>query len=385
MRELQGTLSQEIQELSQDALIELFEVDLSNVGGEKIRFVNGTKDGKVVRFKDNEYFPIDFETSGWEVTTSGTLPRPTLKFANIKGFLSSLIEEYDDLLGCKITRIKTYKKYLDELTYVSLGKQILDTGPLNSGWYSLGEYTFDDSGQLNFEILEGIGSVIESIKLRNIETNESFEYRVENNVNHLRGKWSEFIVDSSWDDGFTWDDNDEWLERNKIAFFSDQVGASGIISFVKSGTYEIYYKTPLNVIPDVNALISLEIFNAVKNLNGSSHFPEDIYIIEQKTAQNRMYLEFELSSLLDYEGEYAPRRRIIRDYCSHTYRTYDMEDKVFIYDGVTCPWSVENTPDAYYDEQNLPIDIDKPWLDQCNFRLSGCTARFKNQSKPFYG
>ena len=57
-------------------------------------------------------FPV--ESEGWEVRGSGTgsLPRPTVRFANINQFWSAHLTEYDDLVGAKVIRRRTLQKYL---------------------------------------------------------------------------------------------------------------------------------------------------------------------------------------------------------------------------------------------------------------------------------
>ena len=57
-------------------------------------------------------FPV--ESEGWEVRGSGTgsLPRPTVRFANINQFWSAHLSDYDDLVGAKVIRRRTLEKYL---------------------------------------------------------------------------------------------------------------------------------------------------------------------------------------------------------------------------------------------------------------------------------
>ena len=57
-------------------------------------------------------FPV--ESEGWEVRGSGTgsLARPTVRFANINQFWSAHLNNYDDLVGAKVIRRRTLQKYL---------------------------------------------------------------------------------------------------------------------------------------------------------------------------------------------------------------------------------------------------------------------------------
>ena len=128
----------EIQKLSPSAIIELFVLDLSdfatsNVGQDpNFYFHAGVSEAKVdetgnssnkiyepVYCQGQKYEAVPIEAEGFEVTTQGTLPRPTLKVANIDGLISAAIADYDDLVGCKITRKRTFKKFLDARNFAS--------------------------------------------------------------------------------------------------------------------------------------------------------------------------------------------------------------------------------------------------------------------------
>lgn len=104
-----------LQSLDADALIELFVLDTSVIGGSDIlRFHNGTSaTSSPIVWQGNTYTPWAIEGSGWDKTTKGTLPRPRLRAANISGALFLLLETYDDLVGAKVVRKRTFARYLD--------------------------------------------------------------------------------------------------------------------------------------------------------------------------------------------------------------------------------------------------------------------------------
>jgi lambda family phage minor tail protein L len=110
-----------------------------------------------------------------------------------------------------------------------------------------------------------------------------------------------------------------------------------------------------------------------KYLDGESHadsniyFPEDIYVLDKKTGHNKIFIEWELSAYLDFQGTYIPKRQIIRDTCTHVYRTWSVDE--FDYTNATCPY----TGSDYFKRDGSVTDAD---LDECGKKLSDCILRF---------
>lgn len=112
------TIQQDIQSLSPGAIVEFFVLDLAVLGGSVYRFHAGTNQLYApVVWQGNTYSPMPIEASGFEVTGSGSLPRPNLKVANITGILGALVRSLDDLIGAKVTRKRTMSKYLDAVNF----------------------------------------------------------------------------------------------------------------------------------------------------------------------------------------------------------------------------------------------------------------------------
>lgn len=112
------SVASEIQSLSPSALIELFVIDLTSLGGGIERFHCGTNNlsGAVV-WQGVSYVALPIEATGFDVSTRGTLPRPKLKLANIGGLFSYEIATFDDLINAKVTRKRTFVKYLDVVNF----------------------------------------------------------------------------------------------------------------------------------------------------------------------------------------------------------------------------------------------------------------------------
>lgn len=112
------TIQQDIQSLSPGAIVEMYVLDTSTIGGSVYRFHAGTNELRAsLVWQGYTYNPMPIEASGFEISGQGQLPRPTIKVANITGVLGSLVRSLDDLVGAKVTRKRTMVKYLDAVNF----------------------------------------------------------------------------------------------------------------------------------------------------------------------------------------------------------------------------------------------------------------------------
>jgi lambda family phage minor tail protein L len=210
-----------------DDFIVLFEIDTTILGGEVYRFTSSSKSSSAVKFGNNIYTPIDVDADGWEWNGSGQAPTPKLRIGNTTKLLTGLVNQYQDLLGATVTRIRTWARYLSD-------------------------------------------------------------------------------------------------------------GNS----------------------PD-----------------STSIFPRDVYRIERKATENKFFVEFELANAIDQSGKQLNARQILRDICTHRYRSWDPVTLQFIYTNVTCPYH----GGASFNAQGVPCPTSQ---DMCGKLLSDCVARFGNNELP---
>jgi lambda family phage minor tail protein L len=112
------SITSEIQKLAPSAVIELYEVDPTNLGGDIVRFHAGTNNlTQVIVWQGEEYSPFPVKVSGFELSANGQLPRPKLLVANVTGIITTLVLAYQDLIGAKVTRKRTLAKYLDAINF----------------------------------------------------------------------------------------------------------------------------------------------------------------------------------------------------------------------------------------------------------------------------
>lgn len=149
-------------------------------------------------WQGKRYIPFPIYTEGFEIKSRGTLPKPKISFSNqiqneeyenyfkqIKNAIKSL----DDIIGVKITRKRTFLKYLDAINFKSNGGIInddnfqIDPDPyaeLPSDIYYIDRKLRENRYILEYELSSILD--LENIKLplrTMYSDNCSFEYRGE--------------------------------------------------------------------------------------------------------------------------------------------------------------------------------------------------------------
>lgn len=108
----------DIQSLSPSALIEMFILDMTSVAQGLLYFHAGTNSlTNDIVWQGHTYVPIPVEAEGFAAGTTGSLPRPKIRLANIDGAFSATVATYNDLIGFKVTRKRTFLKYLDAVNF----------------------------------------------------------------------------------------------------------------------------------------------------------------------------------------------------------------------------------------------------------------------------
>lgn len=112
------SIDSDVQKLNPGQLVELFELDATALGGDVLRWHSGVSElGNNVVWQGLTYarFPVD--ASGFEKSSKGTLPRPKITVANVSGLIGAMARGLDDLMGAKVTRRRTFVKYLDAVNF----------------------------------------------------------------------------------------------------------------------------------------------------------------------------------------------------------------------------------------------------------------------------
>ena len=117
-------LAEELLRLAPTAVIDLFEVYLtakvnaiSDAPDKVLRFHAGTNGlTEEVKFGEFSYPAVPVEIDGFEFSSKGTLPRPTLRVANVNNAITSEMLTYNPL-GAKVQRIRTFAKFLNTTNF----------------------------------------------------------------------------------------------------------------------------------------------------------------------------------------------------------------------------------------------------------------------------
>ena len=136
------SVSAELANLNPSAIVTFFEIDvtnvmesnnISNLGAEADAYgVTQTVQDNILRFHNsinvfnsflkwqgNTYYPAPIQGEQFETSSRGTLPTPVLMIAtqgsqhDLMGLLRHQIRKFGDIVGAKVTRIRTFAKYLD--------------------------------------------------------------------------------------------------------------------------------------------------------------------------------------------------------------------------------------------------------------------------------
>lgn len=110
----QGKVIALAQQLEQDAVIVLYQLDLTELGGPVLCFHNEAVPAPgVISFGGVEFTAVPIEAKGFTFTSDGP-PEPSINVGNIGGAITALARDYDDLRGAKLTRIRTFRRHLDD-------------------------------------------------------------------------------------------------------------------------------------------------------------------------------------------------------------------------------------------------------------------------------
>jgi lambda family phage minor tail protein L len=106
-----------------------------------------------------------------------------------------------------------------------------------------------------------------------------------------------------------------------------------------------------------------------------AYITRDRFVVAQKTSHSALAIVFKLAARWDVEGTQLPRRQILRDVCTHTYRYFNPVTLAFDYSHASCPYAGA----LFFDIDDHPTTAEH---DQCSRSMTGCTRRFASQVLP---
>lgn len=367
------TITSQLQKLNPDSIVELFELDLTDLGGDIYYFHAGTNGlTQNIQWQGQVYTAYPVKASGFEFTVNGQLPRPRLFVSNTFGTITSILLAYNDMLGAKITRKRTMAKYLDWENFDYLysydftsGVDGFVQGGGSSFTASSGIATFSTLGivNANFQRVHSVGeyylganAYIIQVRARRISGSGVWEGQVYyTTAGHAHSNSFRKTI-AAPSDLSAWNIL-EFDMRDLTPGGTDYVDntiRTIRIDLVSSGTdvWEIDYVKITGTNPDEDT---------------TAEFNDDVYYIDRKANENKEVVEFELASPLDLTRVMVPRRQVIQNICTWVYR------------GGECGYSGS----SYFDIFNNAVGSAS--LDKCGKKLSSCKARFGEYAQLPFG
>ena len=402
-----------IQDLSPDAKLDLFEIDLSPVTGtntpdDHVYFhagTNGLRQQVVWQGKTYTNTPID--ASGFDFTTKGTMPKPKLSISNIHSAVTAIIESDEvggDITGAKVIRRQTYLRYLDAVNFPARINNLANSEAQENWSLSNVAVTYDP-GVLDVRGVATVRKMVTVVTGTPVNHNASFSSNKALVIGQPLTVWVELRAGT--------------LSSGRISFY----GASGVVGYVTVDLARGTVLAKANVIDsgivpiDENGWYKVWITSTVVTAGGAGvriwptmgvttqfigtgtdsiyigrshmgvgmiaaqkyqyvgatfvqnpeadpnrYLPDEIFYIERKVSEDPIAVEFELSSALDLSTSKLPKRVVSVGVC-----TWEQ------YRGEGC----EYTGTYYFDSSDNPVT--DPAQDICSRSPNGCKIRFQAQ------
>lgn len=118
MRDLSSAQLIDLRNVVQGAEVELWEVDLTKLGGDVYRFCNEVNElGQSITWQGKVYQAYPCQGDGFDWSGQGPSNRPKLVLANLTGLVTGLCEDYEDLAGALVTRRLVEARALDAVNF----------------------------------------------------------------------------------------------------------------------------------------------------------------------------------------------------------------------------------------------------------------------------
>ncbi len=167
-------------ELDPSSIICLYKINLKDKGqylfhaGE-----NGYHKKIIFDGQQYDFFPIKVE--GFEMHGDGKLPRPKMTFSNHQGAISLRLNYFEDFINYKVTRIKTFVKYIDDVNFPNEVNPHAEPDPEASfaeDVFFVNQKTKEDDNIVEFELVSLLELQNANVPARKIYSNNCpWQYR----------------------------------------------------------------------------------------------------------------------------------------------------------------------------------------------------------------
>ena len=100
--------------LTTEGLITLWQLDTTSLGGPWFYFTSASDAEHEIVWGGQLYSPLPMDANGFEMTTRGAFPTPSVTISNLYGAGNLLLDSYKGLVGAELIRILTLRRFLDD-------------------------------------------------------------------------------------------------------------------------------------------------------------------------------------------------------------------------------------------------------------------------------
>ncbi len=395
---LNAGLTTEIQKLAPSAIIELFELDCTSLGGEVLRFHAGTNQlsGNIV-WQGNTYVRYPIQVSGFEYTGQGQIPRPKLLVSNILSAITTLTLAYGDLIGAKLTRKRTLAKFLDAENFTGGVNPNEDTtAEFENDIYFVDRKSNEDRDIVEFELASSMDLVGVKLPRRQIIQNLC--------------QWRYRGSECGYTGGPVFDANDEVITSASsaeatalLAAYNSMVAAKAALDLARTAlstassakdtacslytTLETRYTYGTVGVPTYGFVISTyTAFGQTTSSSASYWNGVTVTLGSQYSIGTKQYTDYgpynDYGLRTKYEYYSIRRRGYDSAACTTATTTYNAALSDYNTKKSTYDTAVSNYSSAL---AALPVDDPIYLVERCGKRLSSCEVRFPNSELRFGG
>jgi len=110
------TIRADEQRLALGAVVSLYTIDATSLGGDMHRFTPGVRTGQLLTYQGLGYRPMPIDVDGIDYKSDGAASRPTLTVSRLDTPFVAAALSLDDLRGATVKRLRTLERYLDGQT-----------------------------------------------------------------------------------------------------------------------------------------------------------------------------------------------------------------------------------------------------------------------------
>jgi len=311
----------DLQKINPSAIIELFTLTTDATlhgSAQTYRFHNGTSlnaNGDII-WAGNQYLKMPIQAEGFAFQ-KGQLPRPTLTISNALGTITAILLNVNqvttgnDLTGATVTRIRTLARYLDAVNFpvtttsTTTTTTIADPADAESVTYTV--TVVQDSGGNNVFAINGVQKPVITMKRGSTYI---FNQSHSSNVGHpLRITSDAGGQQTTTNAGTLGTDATVTYQPaypsapNDLRYYCTSHGNNMGNTITMNDPNTTTQETTTTTQQQVNPLGTPD---------PTAEFPQEIYKIDRKSAENREVVQFELAAVFDLAGIRAPKRQCTR-------------------------------------------------------------------------